>query len=68
MMITIDYYSLDLQIAKEPEGSNSFYRASILENGNVKATQSFELRHDVRLTQLLDRIEEKVIIPRPQPK
>ncbi len=64
----MDYYSLDLQISKGPEGSYNLYTASILENGDTKATQNFELRRDLKLIQMLDRIEEKVIIPMPQPE
>ena len=64
----MDYYSLDLRISKGPEGSYNQYTASILENGDTKATQNFELRRDLKLIQMLDRIEEKVIIPKPQPE
>ena len=64
----VDYYSLDLRISKGPEGSYNQYTASILENGDTKATQNFELRRDLKLIQMLDRIEEKVIIPKPQPE
>ncbi|WP_269850796.1 CHAT domain-containing protein [Methanosarcina horonobensis] len=67
-MIILDYYSLDLQITKEPEGSHNLYRASILENGDTKVTQSFELRHDLKLIQMLDQLEKKAIVPRPQPE
>ena len=67
-MIILDYYSLDLQIAKEPEGSHSMYRASILENGGTKATRSFDLIHDLKLIQVLNRIEKKAVVPHPQPK
>lgn len=61
----MDYYSLDLLISKGPEGFYNQYTASILENEDTKATQNFELRRDLKLFQILDRIEEKVIIPKP---
>lgn len=66
-MLIVDYYSLDLQIIKEPEGFLKMYRASILENGEIKATQSFELRRDLKLIQMLGRIEEKIVVPIRQP-
>lgn len=46
------------------------YQASILESGDTraKASRNFELRRDLKLIQMLDRIEEKVIIPKPQPE
>ena len=67
-MFILEYYSLDLQITKETENSCNMYVASIIENENIKATRSFELRRDLRLIQMLDQIEEKNIIPYPQPK
>lgn len=39
-----------------------------MENEDIKTSRDFELRRDLKLTQMLDRIEEKVIIPRPQPE
>lgn len=66
-MVFLDYYSLDLQITKETEGLNK-YRASILENGVIKATKSFELKRDLKLIQMLDQVEEKVVISGPQPE
>lgn len=67
-MFVLDYDYLDLQVSKGPEGSYNLYTASILENGNIKATRNFELRRNLKLIQMLDRIEEKVVIPRPQPE
>ena len=67
-MFFLDYYPLDLQISKVPGDSRNLYQASILENGDTKASQNFELRRDLKLIQMLDRIEEKVIIPKPQPE
>jgi tetratricopeptide (TPR) repeat protein len=67
-VIILDYFSLDLQIAKVPEGSHNLYKASILENGDVKATHNFELRHNLKLIQMLDMIEKKVVMPHPQPE
>lgn len=67
-MFVLDYDYLDLQVSKGPEGSYNLYTASILENGNIKATRNFELRRNLKLIQVLDRIEEKVVIPRPQPE
>jgi len=66
-VVVLEYYSVDLQIAKEPEGLNK-YIASILENGDTKATQSFVLRRDLKLIQMLKDIEEKAIVPTPQPE
>jgi hypothetical protein len=67
-VFVLDYDFLDLQISKGPEGSYNMYTASILENGDIKAIQDFELRQDLKLSQMLNRIEEKVIIPEPQPE
>jgi tetratricopeptide (TPR) repeat protein len=64
----LDYYPLDLQISKVSDDSRNPYKASILENGDTKASRTFELRRDLKLIQMLDRIEEKVIIPNPQPE
>jgi hypothetical protein len=68
VVILDDYYPLDLQISKGPEGSSNLYTASILENGSVAATHNFELRQDLKLQQMLDQIEEKATNPRPQPE
>ncbi|MCO5382382.1 MAG: CHAT domain-containing protein [Methanosarcina barkeri] len=67
-MFVLDYHSLDLQISKGPEGSSNLYTASILENEDIKATRDFELRQDLKLSQMLDRIEEKVVVAKPQPE
>ena len=67
-MFILDYVSLDLQISKESTDSSNSYTASILENGNIKATQSFELKRNLKLTQMLNQIEEKVINPKRQPE
>jgi len=64
----VDYYSLDLQITKESESLPYLYRASILENGEVKTSRSFELRRDLKLTQMLNKIEQKAVLPYPQTK
>jgi tetratricopeptide (TPR) repeat protein len=67
-VFTVDYYSLDLRITKEPEGFLNLYKASILENGDIKATRTFELRRDLKLIKMLEDLEEKAVIPFPQPK
>jgi len=64
-VFSLNYYSLELRIEKELEDFNE-YRASILENGDIKTTQNFKLWRDLKLRQMLDRIEERVIIPKPQ--
>jgi hypothetical protein len=73
-VFVLDYHSLDLQISKEPENSHNLYIASILENGDIKATRNFEFRQDLKLHQMLKEIEEKAVkikekavIPQPQP-
>ncbi len=67
-MFFLDYHSLDLQISKVTGNSRNLYTASILENGDIKATQDFELRQDLKLSQMLNRIEEKAVIAKPQPE
>ena len=62
-MFALEYDFLDLQVSKAPDGTYNTYKASILENGNIKASRNFELRRDLKLTQMLDRIEEKAVIP-----
>ena len=64
----MDYDSLDLQISKVTGNSRNLYTASILENGDIKATRNFELRQDLKLNQMLDRIEEKAVVDKPQPE
>jgi tetratricopeptide (TPR) repeat protein len=59
-VIFLKYSSLDFQITQSSEASSHKYRASILEDGNVVASNDFELRQDLRLSQMLDRIEKKV--------
>ncbi|HII93334.1 MAG TPA: hypothetical protein HA262_14590 [Methanosarcina sp.] len=54
------YSSLDFQITQSSEASSHKYRASILEDGNVVASNDFELRQDLKLSQMLEKIEEKV--------
>ena len=56
----MDYSSLDLHITRSPEEPSYIYRASILENGNVVASNDFELRQDLKLQQMLESIEKKV--------
>lgn len=64
----MEYYPLELQISKGPEGFCDLYTASILENESVVATRDFELKRDPRLVEMLDQIEEKAVIPNPQPE
>ena len=59
-MIFLKYSSLDFQITQSSEASSHKYRASILEDGNVVASNDFELRQDLKLSQMLEKIEEKV--------
>ncbi|HWQ47941.1 MAG TPA: tetratricopeptide repeat protein [Methanosarcina sp.] len=54
------YSSLDFQITRSPEASSYEYRASILEDGNVVVSNGFELRQDLKLSQILESIEKKV--------
>jgi len=60
-VIFLKYSSLDFQITQSSEASSHKYRASILEDGNVVVSNDFEFRQDLRLSQILDRIEKKVI-------
>ncbi|WP_243685041.1 hypothetical protein [Methanosarcina barkeri] len=55
----MEYSSLDFQITRSPEASPYIYRASILEDGNVVASNDFELRQDLKLSQMLKSIEKK---------
>jgi len=59
-VIFLEYSSLDFQITRSPEASPYRYRASILEDGNVVANNDFELRQDLKLSQMLESIEKKV--------
>jgi len=59
-VIFLKYSSLDFQITQSSEASSHKYRASILEDGNVVASNDFELRQDLKLSQMLEKIEEKV--------
>ncbi len=59
-MIFLEYSSLDFQFTRPPEASSNLYRASILEGGNVVASHDFELRQDLKLSQMLQDIEKKV--------
>jgi len=59
-VIFLEYSSLDFQITRSPESSPYTYRASILNDGNVVASNDFELRPDLRLSQMLKSIEKKV--------
>ncbi|MCC4765529.1 tetratricopeptide repeat protein [Methanosarcina sp. DH1] len=56
----MEYSSLDFQITRSPESSPYTYRASILNDENVVASNDFELRKDLRLSQMLESIEKKV--------
>ena len=56
----MDYSSLDLHITRSPEVPSNVYRASILEDGNVVASNDFELRQDLKLKEMLKKIENKV--------
>ena len=67
-MVILDYLPLDLQISKMPESIPNHYHAAILENGEITATHDFELSRDLKLLQMLRKIEEKVIIPKSQPE
>jgi tetratricopeptide (TPR) repeat protein len=60
-VIFLEYSSLDFQVTRLSEASSHEYRASILEDENVVVSNDFELRQDLRLSQMLDRIEKKVI-------
>lgn len=62
------YHSINLQLLIEPLDSSNHYRASVKENGKIKAREIFELSHDPILTRMLARIEEKAIINYPQPR
>lgn len=59
-MIFLEYSSLDFQITRPPNIPSYIYRASILEDGNVVVSNDFELRKDLRLSQMLESIEKKV--------
>ncbi|AKJ39642.1 CHAT domain-containing protein [Methanosarcina barkeri CM1] len=67
-MIFLEYSSLDFQITRSPEASPYIYRASILEDGNVVASNDFELRQDLKLSQMLKSIEKKVTESPEEPK
>ncbi|WP_292390370.1 tetratricopeptide repeat protein [Methanosarcina sp. UBA5] len=56
----MEYSSLDFLITRSPDSHSYIYHASILEDGNVVASNDFELRQDLRLSQMLESIEEKV--------
>jgi len=56
----LEYSSLDFLITRSPDSHSYIYHASILEDGNVVASNDFELRQDLRLSQMLESIEEKV--------
>jgi len=59
-VIFLEYSSLDFQITRSPEAPSYMYRASILEDGNVIASNDFELRQDLKLFQMLKSIEKAV--------
>lgn len=67
-MVILDYLPLDLQISKMSESIPNHYHAAILENREITATHDFELSRDLKLFQMLRKIEEKVIIPKSQPE
>jgi tetratricopeptide (TPR) repeat protein/CHAT domain-containing protein len=59
----LNYSSLDLQFTRLPKETQNFYRASIQKDGadgNVVASNDFELKQDLKLSQMLDDIEKKV--------
>lgn len=58
-MIFLDYSSLDFQITQPSEAPQYVYRASILEDGNVVASNDFELRQDLKLLEMLEGTEKK---------
>jgi len=60
-VIILDYSSLDFQVTRSPDAAPYIYHASILQDGNVVASNDFELRPDLRLRQMLDDIEKRVI-------
>jgi len=64
----LDYSSLDLQLTRTPEAPLYSYRVSILEDGNVVASNDFELRPDYKFQEMLDRIEKKAVVSAPQPE
>ncbi|HEY3360897.1 MAG TPA: tetratricopeptide repeat protein, partial [Methanosarcina sp.] len=64
----MEYSSLDFQITRFLEASPYIYCASILEEGNVVASNDFELRQDLRLSQMLENIEKKVTKSSEEPK
>ncbi|AKB46978.1 hypothetical protein MSKOL_1201 [Methanosarcina sp. Kolksee] len=64
----MEYSSLDFQITRSPEASPYTYRASILNDGNVVASNDFELRPDLKLFQMLKSIEKKVTESPEEPK
>jgi len=59
-VIFLEYSSLDFQITRSPNVSPYIYHASILEEGNVVASNDFELRRDLKLSQMLESIKKKV--------
>jgi len=58
-VIFLDYSSLDFQITQPSEAPQYVYRASILEDGNVVASNDFELRQDLKLLEMLEGTEKK---------
>lgn len=59
VVLLLSYKNLELQISKE---SPNTYRACALDNGNVAAEQTFELRmNELRVLEGLRRLEEKAV-------
>jgi hypothetical protein len=56
----LEYSSLDFQVTQPPEAPSHFYRASILEDGKVVASNDFELKQELKLLDMLKSIEKKV--------
>ena len=56
----MDYSSLDFQVTRPPKTHPYIYRASILEDGKIVASNDFELRRDLSLEEILADIEKKV--------
>ena len=67
-MIFLEYSSLDFQITRPLKTPSYIYRASILEDGNAVVSNDFELRKDLRLSQMLESIEKKVTESPEEPK
>lgn len=59
-MIFLEYSSFDFQFTRPPEAPSNLYHASILEGENVVVSHDFELRQDLKLSQMLQDIEKKV--------